>query len=177
MKEKSSLKEISEMQNDTENPFGVQGYLDINPVIQEYQAKNSDLNGTWISDWYLRANFNPEKVEEEYSWGKAVIIYYETFEVDISANTPFIVAPGPGIFHIINIVQTSNETIMLQVTRPGFEDFNDSHIDISFHFFDKDVLWVESSNLRGTLMEGNRELNPYSKDVLWHRLSGPEQQE
>jgi len=113
-------------------------FIENDNSIQRYHANISDLNGTWISDWYLRRGLNLQEMEREYSWGMAKGIYDTTFDIDITSDSPFILAPGPGIFMIKNITQINNNTMLMHVERQGADNF----LEVFFSFIDKDKLWI-----------------------------------
>jgi hypothetical protein len=137
---------------------------------KSYAAEIADLNGTWQPDWSYQAALElPEEEkgsylsQRKYSWGSSMSIPNTTFDIDITDEEPFILAPGDGAFYITEITQTGTDIIKVNATSAtGWS------IEVVFHFVDKDTLWIESK-----IFDGSQ----YGKDALWHRLSGPERQE
>jgi hypothetical protein len=103
-----------------------------------------------------------------FSWGEAVSKSYTSFDIDISANEPFINEPGLGHFPIIETTKTGINSIKIRAYR-GFEDSPDFswEPELTFHFIDKDTLWIETDAFKGS--------EDYGGGKLWHRLSGPAQ--
>jgi hypothetical protein len=140
-----------------------------------YAAEVIDLNGTWLPASDYRELFNlPEEERTRllsnrmFSWGETVSKKYTSFDIDISADEPFFIEPGLGHFPIIEITKTGINSIKIRAYR-GFEDSPDDswEPELTFHFIDKDTLWIETEDFKGS--------EDYGRDVLWHRLSGPAQ--
>jgi hypothetical protein len=140
-----------------------------------YTIEIFDLNGTWQPNSsfveYSRISEEEKKsyiIHDLYSWGEAKYIRYTTFNIDLSAEEPFLIEPGLGYFPITEINKNGSKSIKVRAYR-GDPDY--THIrwdpEVIFHFIDKDTLWIETEDFKGG--------NDYGKDVLWHRLSGPSQ--
>jgi len=137
-----------------------------------YAADISDLNGTWQPDRSYKATL--EMLEEEkddylrqreYSWGIGKMIPYTTFNIDITAEEPFVIEPSVGHLLIKDITQTRNDLIKIILFHVVAEDpIVGWSTEVVFHFINKDTLWIETKNFTGI---------EYEKKALWHRLSGP----
>jgi hypothetical protein len=134
----------------------------------------SDLNGTWLPDWYNRVNYIYQIREVEYSWGIAKSAIYSSFDIDINNDFPFIHPPGMRAFSIINIIKQENNSIILHANTPDVTFLPDDwYFEIFFYFLDKDTIQIETKEFHETFTEGENIINPYGGTEIWHRLSGP----
>ena len=139
-----------------------------------YAAEISDLNGTWQPDRSYKAVLKMSEEERddhlrrrEYSWGIGKMIPYTTFNIDITAEEPFVIEPGDGHLLIKDITQTRNNEIKFILFHIVAEDpIVGWSTEVDFHFIDRDTLWIESKDFDST---------EYGEKALWHRLSGPTQ--
>jgi len=139
-----------------------------------YAAEISDLNGTWQPDRSYKAVLKMSEEERddhlrrrEYSWGIGKMIPYTTFNIDITAEEPFVIEPGDGHLLIKDITQTRNNEIKFILFQILAKDpIVGWSTEVVFHFIDKDTLWIETPKFTGI---------EYEKKALWHRLSGPTQ--
>ena len=129
----------------------------------------SYLNGTWLPDWYYRADIGYQTEERELSWGKGQTAVYSSFDIDATSDTPFIHPPGMRPFSIKKIIQTKN-SIILHVGDPDGDDW---FLEIIFRFVNRDTLLIEAKDFSVTFREGDLTVNPYDGTETWHRLSGP----
>jgi hypothetical protein len=130
-----------------------------------------DLNGTWLSDWYYRTGRSYQLEERELSWGIAISAIYSSFDIDITADRPFIHPPGIRPFSIINIEQHKQNSITLRVNAPDVSA--DWFSEIFFHFEDKDTLRIDGEMFSIFYYEDGQMINPFGGVEIWHRLSGP----
>jgi hypothetical protein len=136
-----------------------------------YASDVSDLNGTWMDNRsykYMTTHLN-EKVEfekKEFSWGMAKYLVDSMFRIDISSDKPFIYPCdfGIGAFAVGRVEKKTSDVIKLYVYR---EDEPGMRWDLSFtfHFIDRDTVWVEYENINGTN-------GVYDNGTYWHRISG-----
>ncbi|MCL2720816.1 MAG: hypothetical protein FWD47_05705 [Treponema sp.] len=139
---------------------------------RSFAIEISDLNGTWQPDWSYKAALELSEEEKSYSswsfsWGEAIIIVNTTFEIDITADVPFICDPDLGSFPITNITQIDLNSIRISAFRasPYNKNYGFS-LELILHFIDRNTFWIETNNFHGF---------QYEKGALWHRLSGPDQ--
>ena len=130
----------------------------------------SDLNGTWLPDWYYRAGIGYQMKEEDFSWGKGQTAVYSSFDIDVTSDIPFINPPEIRPFSIKEIMQTGKNSIILHV---GDLDEDDWFLKITFRFVNKDALLIEAKDFYLTFREGDQTVNPYGGAEIWRRLSGP----
>ena len=136
-----------------------------------YEAEISDLNGTWQPDRSYKITLEmPEEKRKyskrEFSWGEGKNMFHTTFEVDITAETPFVIEPGLGYFPITNISQTGINKIKINAFRASLDDPQIGWaVEFVFNFVDKDTLWIETKNFSSI---------DYGRGKLWYRISGPE---
>ncbi|MCL2800492.1 MAG: hypothetical protein FWD28_01860 [Treponema sp.] len=151
-------------------------------IDPNFTAKIIDLNGVWQPNWSYIASkkMTKEEIEEEnarssyqkeYSWGIGEYILHTTTNIDVTAPKPFLEIGGDGRFFITDIALSDINTININayngdITSPETCWF----IEATFHFVNKDTLWIESKQLD----EGGIK---YGKGAYWHRFSGTKQQE
>lgn len=135
-----------------------------------YAAEISDLNGVWQPDWLHKASLKQPEEErhwpiKKFSWGEGKYIPNTTFNIDITAETPYIGDPSLGSFPIVEITQTGTDSIKVNAFRADQEEPRIGWaIEVIFHFIDGDTLWIETKDFDDL---------DYGKGKLWHRLSGP----
>ena len=135
-----------------------------------YAAEISDLNGTWQPGWSYKAILEVPEEERswsmsKFSWGEGKSIPNTTFNIDISAEKPFIKEPGLGSFPVTKITQAGINSIKVNAFRADQDDPQVGwFVEVIFHFIDRDTLWIESKDFDST---------EYGKKALWYRLSGP----
>jgi hypothetical protein len=108
---------------------------------ESYAAEITDLNGTWLPGWSYKAAI--EEPEENSS--------YKT--------VPFSWGEGLRILHTSLTINAYRGDL----EEPDYCWF----IKLTFHFIDKDTIWIETDDFKGS--------SDYGKGKLWHRLSGPSQ--
>ncbi|MDR2965866.1 MAG: hypothetical protein LBU88_08830 [Treponema sp.] len=135
-----------------------------------YSAEISDLNGTWQPNWSYRAAMKLSEEEINYfifsfSWGEGLTLFHTTFEIDTTAEEPFISEPGLGYFPITEITQVGASSIKIRAVRGDLtEPAYCWYPEFIFHFIDKDTIWIETDDIDNS---------DYGKKALWYRLSGP----
>jgi hypothetical protein len=137
-----------------------------------YAVDVSDMNGTWIPPWsYQYTVKNPDDTrpyyKKECSWGSGKRLVNTTIEVDLGPDDNYFLDSGFGIYKINKVVKTGEYQITAYVYSGDKYDpdylWNPS---ITFHFVDKDTVWIEYTNISGA--EG-----AYDDGEYWHRVSGP----
>jgi hypothetical protein len=132
-----------------------------------------DLNGTWQPDWSYKLSLELSVDDrerdiwiEKFSWGEGKSLLHTTFEIDITADKPFVIEPGLGIFFVTEFMQITSGSKKINAYRGDLSD-PDGHwlLEFIFHFIDMDTLWIETYDFPLS--------QQYGEGVLWHRLSGP----
>ncbi|MDR0320125.1 MAG: hypothetical protein LBI28_01345 [Treponema sp.] len=142
--------------------------IDINNFIAEIKY----LNGTWLPKRNFEGNYIYEIEEREFSWGLGQTAIYDSFDIDITGDFPFIHPPAMRPFSIINIIQIEDNTILLHVNAPGSGLPDDWYGEIFFYFDYIDTIRIKAKWFSVTFTEGNQIINPFDGTVLWNRLSG-----
>jgi hypothetical protein len=129
-----------------------------------YEAKPSDMDGTWVSNVkYLSGSGIHER---EYVWGKGKRIVEVSLEIEMEKNSVLI--PGQGEYIIDTIIQEDPDIISMEIY--GVEDPEQEYKkNMKFHFESYDKFWIECPQY-----EGERGVFSVGRDRPWYRLSGPE---
>ena len=132
-----------------------------------FVAEINGLNGTWMPEWTYHATEEQREgwrsaFRQEFSWGEGKSRIYQTFDIDVTAENPFVFEPVEGWFFTTNIAQTGINSIKVNAVHHMRD--NDA-IELVFHFIDRDTFWIETHDFRGLM---------YERGVFWHRVSGPE---
>jgi hypothetical protein len=156
-------------------PVALAAILSITSCLkaETFVAEISDLNGTWQPDWSYKAALDiPENERHysqwEYAWGTGKRIINATFDIDLVAQEPYISESDLGSFYNTEITKAGKNAITVQAYRAPPDDPDDREngwkVEVTFHFIDRDTLWIETKDFTG---------NEYGKRSPWHRLSGP----